>query len=68
VKCTRRTLLRAGEQTGYSDAARPESDVTAPAHAPVADDGDGAFTEAVVDAVDATLDVSLDVELEDGLL
>jgi len=51
-----------------ADATLPENDVTAPANAPVADDGDGAFTEAVVDAVDATLDVSLDVELEDGLL
>lgn len=51
-----------------ADAAVPESDVTAPADVPVTDEGGGAFTEAVVEAVDATLDASLDVEFEDGLL
>jgi MinD-like ATPase involved in chromosome partitioning or flagellar assembly len=59
---------RADGEDPAADATVPESAVTSPGEAPVADDGDGAFAEAVVRAVETTLEADLDVTFETGIL
>lgn len=57
---------RTGDPPGVADLAIPESGVVDAAGAPVADDGTGAFSVAVVEFAQQLFGIDLDVEFDDG--